>query len=150
MIGGACCLFTRLPSSFLPEEDQGVLMTIDHAAVGRDHERTKARGRSRSRIIFSTQEKDDVEGVFAALGFGFGGTGQNTAMAFVKLKDFDERKGDRASTRRRDRRPGDGAPSRSIRDAQVFALSPPAIHGLGTSNGFDMYLRIRRRTATRR
>jgi multidrug efflux pump len=137
-IGVACAgLFTRIPSSFLPQEDQGVLMTMITLPPGATTERTKAVV-EQVENYYLNNEKKDVDSVFAALGFGFGSSGQNSAMVFVKLKDFDERK--------------DASEAASaivqrafmnfmqIRDAQVFALAPPAIPGMGNTNGFSMYL----------
>ncbi|WP_421989392.1 efflux RND transporter permease subunit [Roseococcus sp.] len=137
MCGGAAFLFSNLPTSFLPEEDQGVLMTSIQLPVGATTARTLEVVKQVENH-FLTQEKDSVEGVFVALGFGFNGGGQNSAMAFVRLKDFDQRKGkDQAASAIAGRAM---AAFSTIRDAQVFALSPPALPNLGNSNGFEMYL----------
>ena len=130
-------LFVRLPSSFLPQEDQGILITSVQLPVGATQDRT-LRVLDQVRQYYQTQEKDAVEGVFTAAGFGFGGQGQNVGLAFIRLKDFDQRKSARLA-----------APAvalratmafRKLTDARVFALAPPAIQGLGNSNGFDFYL----------
>jgi len=85
-----------------------------------------------------TQEKDAVESVFYSVGFGFSGQGQNIGIAFVKLKPFKERKsaalGAQAVAGRA------MMAFRQIKDGMVFALAPPAIQGMGNSNGFDFYL----------
>ncbi|MET4636351.1 efflux RND transporter permease subunit [Kaistia defluvii] len=137
MCAGVAFLFNRLPTSFLPEEDQGVLMTSIQLPVGA----TRARTLEVVKQVedhFLTQEKDSVDSVFSALGFGFNGNGQNAAMAFIKLKDFDQRtRADQSASAIAGRAM---AAFSKIRDAQVFALSPPALPNLGNSNGFEMYL----------
>ncbi len=138
LLGGAYWLYTKLPTSFLPEEDQGVLMTQITLPAGANAARTQA-------VIdmvenyYLTQEKDAVQSVFMTLGFGFSGSGENAAMGFIRLKDFDLRTGDpklaaKAVAARA------SAYFSKIRDAQVFVLAPPAIQGLGQSSGFSMYL----------
>src|SRR5690606_15419391 len=85
-----------------------------------------------------TQETDAVQSVFMTLGFSFGGSGENSAMGFVRLKDFDLRADERLSATAVAQRAS--AYFRQIRDAEVFVLAPPAIQGLGQSSGFSMYL----------
>ncbi len=137
LIGGVYLLFVRLPSSFLPEEDQGVLMTMITLPQGATQARTLEVVKQVEKH-FLEDEKANVDGIFAAIGFGFNGSGQNAAMAFVKLKDFDQRTGkDQSSSAIAGRAM---AAFGKIRDAQVFALSPPALPNLGQSNGFEMYL----------
>jgi multidrug efflux pump len=134
---GAVFLFRSLPSSFIPAEDQGVLMVQVQLPSGATEQRTRAVV-GQITDYFLNQEKRAVESVFAAVGFGFSGSGQNAAMAFVRLKPFDQRAtpelaADAVAMRAMRR-------FAAIRDAQVFALAPPAVPGLGTSGGFDMYL----------
>ncbi|SHF97717.1 multidrug efflux pump [Kaistia soli DSM 19436] len=137
MVAGVYLLFVRLPSSFLPEEDQGVLMTMITLPSGATQARTLEVVKQ-VEAHFLNEEKGDVDAVFSALGFGFNGSGQNSAMAFIKLKDFDERKGkDQTSAAIAGRAM---AAFSKIRDAQVIALAPPVIPNLGQSNGFEMYL----------
>lgn len=137
LIAAAYGLFTRLPESFLPEEDQGVLMTQITLPAGANAARTQA-------VIgiiedyYLTQETDAVQSVFMTLGFSFGGSGENSAMGFVRLKDFDLRTDERLSATAVAQRAS--AYFRQIRDAEVFVLAPPAIQGLGQSSGFSMYL----------
>jgi multidrug efflux pump len=130
-------MFARLPSSFLPQEDQGILLTTVQLPVGATQDRT-LRVLKQVTDFYTQNEKDAVQGIFASAGFGFGGAGQNIGIAFIQLKPFDERKG-AAST----------APAiagramaffSKIKDARVFALAPPAIQGMGNSNGFSFYL----------
>jgi multidrug efflux pump len=112
-------------------------MTIIQTPVGSTSARTED-ALKKVESYFLEQEKDNVEAVFGALGFSFNGTGQNNAIVFTKLRDFTERGG-----------AGQSAPEilqraqgyfLSLRDAQVFALLPPAIQGLGNSSGFSMYV----------
>ncbi|RUZ08916.1 efflux RND transporter permease subunit, partial [Mesorhizobium sp. M7A.F.Ca.CA.002.15.1.1] len=130
-------MFARLPSSFLPEEDQGILITSVQLPVGATQDRTE-RVLAEVTDHYLNQEKDAVDGVFTASGFGFGGAGQNVGIAFVRLKDFDLRKSPASAAQAIAGR-AMGAFSK-IRDAQVFALAPPAIQGFGNTNGFDFYL----------
>ncbi|MGK6317464.1 efflux RND transporter permease subunit [Neorhizobium sp. DT-125] len=131
-------LYHRLPSAFLPEEDQGRLMTSIQLPPGATADRTQ---RVLDQVIdhFLTQEADYVDGVFGTVGFGFGGQGQNIATAFVALKDFEERTSPQASAQAIARRAmrAFGA----IGDARVTALAPPAIPGFGNNSGFDFFIR---------
>ncbi len=130
-------MFARLPSSFLPEEDQGILITSVQLPVGATQDRTE-RVLAEVTDHYLKNEKDAVDGVFTASGFGFGGAGQNVGIAFIRLKDFSERKSaDMAAKAIAGRAMGAFS---KIRDAQVFALAPPAIQGFGSTNGFDFYL----------
>ncbi|BAV46614.1 multidrug efflux RND transporter permease subunit [Mesorhizobium sp. 113-1-2] len=130
-------MFARLPSSFLPEEDQGILITSVSLPVGATQDRTE-RVLAEVTDHYLKEEKDAVQGVFTASGFGFGGAGQNVGIAFVPMKEFSQRKSPALSAQAVARR-AMGAFSK-IRDAQVFALAPPAIQGFGNTNGFDFYL----------
>ncbi|MFD1984000.1 efflux RND transporter permease subunit [Mesorhizobium newzealandense] len=130
-------MFARLPSSFLPEEDQGILITSVQLPVGATQDRTE-RVLAEVTDHYLKQEQDAVQGVFTASGFGFGGAGQNVGIAFVPLKDFNTRKSPALAAQAVAGR-AMGAFSK-IRDAQVFALAPPAIQGFGNTNGFDFYL----------
>ncbi|MER9328691.1 efflux RND transporter permease subunit [Mesorhizobium sp. M0488] len=130
-------MFARLPSSFLPEEDQGILITSVQLPVGATQDRTE-RVLTEVTDHYLKEERDAVEGVFTASGFGFGGAGQNVGIAFVRLKDFDLRKSPALAAQAIAGR-AMGAFAR-IKDAQVFALAPPAIQGFGNTNGFDFYL----------
>ena len=138
IVGGTYYLFSSLSSSFLPPEDQGVLFTLIELPAGATRERAEAVVEVAEQHYLQN-EKDNVASVFAALGFSFSGSGQNYALVFVKLKDFDARTGSDASASAIAGR-AMGAFSQ-IRDATVIALSPPAISGLGASGGFDMYLK---------
>ncbi|MFA1677966.1 efflux RND transporter permease subunit [Rhizobium mongolense] len=138
LVGAGCAyLFTRLPSSFLPQEDQGVLLTIVTTPPGSTTQQTQAVVEKVEKY-YRENEKDSVESVFGALGFSFNGSGQNSAIVFTKLKDF--------SLRTDPNQHAQAIVTRALktfftfREAQVFALLPPAIQGLGVSSGFSMYL----------
>jgi multidrug efflux pump len=137
LVVGIVVLFTRLPSSFLPEEDQGILITVINLPVGSTQDRTE-RVLSEVSRHYLENEKEAVEGVMTVAGFSFMGQGQNVGLAFVRLKDFSQRKrADLAASAIAGRAMG---AFMKIRDAQVFALAPPAIQGMGSSSGFDFYL----------
>lgn len=132
---GAYWVYDRLPSSFLPTEDQGVLMAQVELPQNATLQQTEY-AVSQIEDYLLTQESDIVDTVFAAVGFSFAGSGQNYAMMFLRLKDYDERPGlDATDLANR----ANGAYFLS-RLGQVFFLQPPAIPGLGTSSGFSMYL----------
>ena len=130
-------LFVRLPSSFLPNEDQGILMALVQAPVGATQERT-LESIYKLEDHFLQNEKDAVESVFSVQGFSFSGMGQNSGMAFVKLKDW------------KDRGAKDGvgpitgramAALGQIKDAFIFAFPPPAMPELGTASGYTFFLK---------
>ncbi|QOW21036.1 MULTISPECIES: efflux RND transporter permease subunit [Lysobacteraceae] len=131
-------LFLRLPSSFLPPEDQGVLFSEIVAPVGATQERTME-SITKLEDYFLENEKDAVESVFSIQGFSFSGTGQNSGMAFIKLKDWSERKDKDLAASAVAGRAMMGLSG--IKDAFAFAFSPPAIPELGTSAGFTLYLK---------
>ena len=130
-------LFVRMPTSFLPEEDQGVLFVMAMLPPGS----TQASTLDVIKKVenhFLNDEKENIDSMFAVAGFSFAGDGQNTAAAFIQLKDWDQRRrpeqkvsavADRAM----------GAFSQ-INEAMVFAFAPPAIMDLGNASGFDLQL----------
>ncbi len=132
LLVGMGLLFWRLPSSFLPEEDQGMLMSMIKLPSGSTMEQTQKVIDEFSAYVLKQPE---VESVMAASGFSTGGSGQNSGMAFIRLKDWDERSASAAEIVQRI----NGAMS-SIPDAQVFAMSPPSIQGMGSSSGFTFEL----------
>jgi multidrug efflux pump len=137
LIAGAWGLYKTLPTSFLPEEDQGVLMTMITLPAGANAARTQA-VIDMVQDYYLNEEKEAIQSVFMTLGFGFGGSGENSAMGFVRLKDFGERTDSRLKAAAVAARAS--AHFRAIRDAEVFVLAPPAIQGLGQTSGFSMYL----------
>ncbi|MGI8487436.1 efflux RND transporter permease subunit [Pectobacterium sp. S5] len=137
IVVGMGLLLMRLPTGFLPTEDQGDVMVQFTLPPGATAARTEKVGKEIERY-FLTQEKDNTKAIFVITGFGFSGSGQNAGMAFVALKNWSERPG--AENR------ADAIAQRamkslsSLRDAQVFSLTPPAVDGLGQSSGFTFEL----------
>jgi multidrug efflux pump len=131
-------LFLRLPTSFLPAEDQGVLFTQVQAPVGATQQRTMEVIR-RIEQHFLDNEKRTVSSLFTVQGFSFGGSGQNTGIAFVSLKDWSERKGADLGVDAVARRAS--AAFSQIKDAFVFAFSPPAVPELGIAGGYNFYIK---------
>jgi len=131
-------LFLRLPTAFLPNEDQGFLMAMVQAPVGATQERT-LKSIFPLEKHFLENEKETVESLFTVQGFSFAGSGQNTGIAFIKLKDWEERKGKEQGVEAIAGRAMGSL--MQIKDAMVFAFPPPPIFELGTSSGFDFYLK---------
>ncbi|MBZ4118118.1 efflux RND transporter permease subunit [Escherichia fergusonii] len=137
IVAGMAVLFLRTPTSFLPEEDQGVLMTTAQLPSGSTMVNT-------SKVLdeitdyYLTKEKNNVESVFTVGGFGFSGQGQNNGLAFISLKPWSERVGEENSVT--------GIIQRAmvalsaINKAVVFPFNLPAVAELGTASGFDMEL----------
>ncbi len=130
--------FLRLPGGFLPAEDQGVLFTQIQGPVGATQQRTMEVIQKVERH-FLDNERDAVASILSVQGFSFGGSGQNTGIAFVSLKDWSERN---------DTNLGAAAVAQrasmafaTIKDAFVFAFSPPAVPELGIAGGFNFYLK---------
>lgn len=138
MIVVMAVMFVRLPSSFLPDEDQGVLMAMIQTPVGATQQRT-VESIERFEKHFLENESDVVESVFSVQGFSFAGMGQNTGMAFVKLTDWSERT-DPASSAAAVAGRGMAALSQ-IKDAMIFVFSPPAMPELGVASGYAFYLK---------
>jgi multidrug efflux pump len=130
-------LFLRLPTAFLPEEDQGSIFTVIQLPPGATEERTQAVLTHVANHYLKT-EKDAVQAVFTVSGFGFAGSGQNAGIAFVRLKDFNERRSANLKAPAIVQRAMQDFSQ--IRDAMVFAVVPPAVPELGTSSGFDFEL----------
>ncbi len=133
-------LFLRLPTSFLPEEDQGVMFSQVTLPAGATQDRTLA-VLKKVEDHFLENEKDTVRSIFTVAGFSFGGSGQNMGIAFINLQDWDER-----------HEPGMDVKSvagramgafAQIREAMVFAFVPPAVLELGTASGFNVMLQDR-------
>ncbi|MDR3326109.1 MAG: efflux RND transporter permease subunit [Rhodospirillaceae bacterium] len=133
-------MFTRVPTAFLPEEDQGVMLVQVQTPPGSTHIRTEA-VLDKIRDYFTNKEKDTVEAVFTVNGFNFSGHGQSCAMAFIKLKDWKLRSSPNQKVQALAARVmRNFAP---IKDAFVFGFVPPAIIELGLANGFNLHLQDR-------
>jgi multidrug efflux pump len=128
-------LYVRLPSSFLPEEDQGYFITAISLPVGATQQRTLEVVRQ---VEAYYKKQPEIEQVIALTGFSFNGRGQNAGLAFARLKDWGERKGAAHRVQAVIGR-AFGALS-GIKDAIIFPLNPPAIAELGNSAGFDFEL----------
>ena len=127
----------KLPEGFLPQEDQGIGMVVWSLPAGATLPRTQAVAKQVQQHYLGVEEKN-TDSIFTISGFSFMGMGQNTGMAFVEFKDWDERKGkDNTAAAITGRATG---MLQVIRDAFVFSLTPPAIQGVGQSEGFDFQL----------
>ncbi|WP_084419667.1 efflux RND transporter permease subunit [Henriciella litoralis] len=129
--------FVRLPTSFLPQEDQGRVITLVQLPPGSSLERTETVLDELNAYYFDKHE-DSMDGLFTLAGFSFAGRGQNNGIAFAALNDWSERTG-----------PGDSASAiagaatgyfSQNTDAQIFAIVPPPIQELGNASGFDLFL----------
>ncbi|EPF2245048.1 efflux RND transporter permease subunit [Citrobacter werkmanii] len=134
---GMAVLFMRLPTSFLPEEDQGVFLTMIQLPAGATQERTQ-KVLDQVTHYYLNNEKANVESVFTVNGFSFSGQGQNSGMAFVSLKPWEERSGDENNVESIIARATRAFSQ--IRDGLVFPFNMPAIVELGTATGFDFEL----------
>jgi multidrug efflux pump len=130
-------LFMRLPTSFVPDEDQGVMMVSLQLPAGATQERTN-KVIKQVEQYFLENETDTVNSTFMVAGFGLSGSGQNVGMGFMRLKDWSERTADTQSVSAIQGRAM--AALGQIKDAQIFALAPPSIPGLGSTGGFTMEL----------
>ena len=140
LIGGMAFFFTKLPTSFIPEEDQGVFLAMVQLPAGATLERTQ-KVLNTVRDHFLIKEAANVTSAFAVAGFSFAGQSQNTGMVFAQLKDWSERKSPQQSVKAIiGRAMGAFMP---IKEAMVFAFNIPAIPALGTSTGFNFFLQDR-------
>ena len=128
-------LFTRMPGSFLPEEDQGYALAIVQLPPGATLNRTQ---RVFEQVRGTLEKMDGYEGMMQVAGFSFVGQGENVGMAFIKLKPW----GDRDITATEFIQQANGVLF-GIRDAQIFVINLPTVNGLGQFGGFDMYLQDR-------
>ncbi|MBA8885982.1 multidrug efflux pump [Dokdonella fugitiva] len=129
-------LFTRLPGSFVPEEDQGYLLAIVQLPPGATIDRTN---KVMEQVRSIGRKNPDVEGVVTVSGFSFVGQGENVGMAFYRLKPWKERPHVSSALAQQ----LNGANFMQIKDAQVFVLNLPTIPGLSQFGGFEMYLQDR-------
>lgn len=130
-------IFMRMPTAFLPNEDQGIMFTQAILPVNSTQESTM-KVMENVTDYYLTKEADSVSSVFSVSGFSFAGSGQNMGMAFVSLKPWNERDGEGLGVQ--------AVAARAMgqfmqwKEAIVVAFVPPAVIELGTANGFDMYL----------
>lgn len=128
-------LYKKMPSSFLPEEDQGYFITLISLPVGATDERT---GEALRKVEDYFSKQPEIDHYFTVAGFSFAGRAQNSALAFLRLKPWDEREGKEHRVQAVIQRAMMGLGG--IKDAIVFPINPPAIPELGTSSGFDFWL----------
>lgn len=137
MLGGLVWLFVRLPTSFLPTEDQGMMYLMTSAPSGATLERSLD-SLKQVEDYFLENEQQNIEHLFTVSGFSFAGRAQNVGFGFVGLKDWKERKNPNQSVMAISGR-AMGALSQ-IKDAMVFTFFPPPIRELGNASGFDLQL----------
>ncbi|SJM37702.1 Multidrug resistance protein MexB [Psychrobacter pasteurii] len=138
IIGLMAVIFMRIPGSFLPEEDQGIMITLVQLPSGSSLDETQA-VLDKVSGYYESQEPDNVASVFTVAGFSFAGQGQNMGLAFVRLSDWEGRVGEENSAQAVAGR-AMGYFFTQINEAQVFAVVPPAITELGNASGFDLML----------
>jgi multidrug efflux pump len=138
LVGAMVMLFLRLPSAFLPPEDQGILFALVQTPPGATQQRTLASIEQIERY-FLEKETQAVESLFGIQGFSFSGSGQNAGLAFIKLKDWEQRPGPTLSA---------GAVAgramgamMQMKDARAFAFPPPPVPELGQANGYAFFLK---------
>ena len=133
-------LFIRLPTGFLPDEDQGFIFNLITLPAGTTQPATLNVAQNVAKYYLET-EKANVDFVFAVAGFSFAGSGQNTGMAFTHLRDWNERKGTaNKSSSIANRAMMHFFP---MKEAQVFAITPPSVQELGNATGFDIQMEDR-------
>ncbi|MGC2423938.1 MAG: efflux RND transporter permease subunit [Nitrospirota bacterium] len=133
-------IFLRMPTAFLPDEDQGFLYSMVQLPVGATQQRT-LKVLEQLEHHYLVEQKDAVDCLFTVTGFSFAGSGQNMGLAFVKLKDWDQRKGPDLSAKAVVGKAM--AAFSKFRDAIAFAFMPPAVRELGNATGFDFELQDR-------
>lgn len=130
-------VYSRLHTSFLPTEDQGVLMAVIRLQEGSTSQQTLSVVKNVENYL-NTNEKENVKGYFSVVGFSFGGSGQQQAMMFMHMAPFEKRKAKARSAAaialRANRH------FFNNRQAQIFFMQPPAIRGIGQTGGFSMFL----------
>ena len=128
-------LYTRLPGSFLPEEDQGYALATVQLPPGATLQRTEA---VMAQVRDILHKDNAVDGVLQITGFSFVGQGENVGMNFIKLKDWSQRNATAAEFIQRA-----NTALQQVGDAQILAVNLPTVQGLGQFGGFDMYLQDR-------
>lgn len=135
---GTYGIFTQIQTGFIPKEDKGEIIAMYNLPVGATMTRTDKVGKQITQY-FLNAEKDNLKYIFTVSGFSFAGSGENTGMAFIALKPWSERT--------KPEQNAESVASRAmglmlfgLEDAQGFAITPPAIQGLGNSEGFSLYL----------
>jgi len=137
MGGGIVWLFMQTPTGFLPDEDQGIMLALVQGPSGTTAENT-LKATKQIQDHFLNTESETVDSVFSVVGFSFAGAGQNNGLAFVRLKDWEERHSPAQSVQAI---AGRAFPAMmGIKEALAFPIVPPAVTELGNVSGFDFYL----------
>ncbi|MDF0487157.1 efflux RND transporter permease subunit [Sphingomonas sp. H39-1-10] len=137
IVAGMVFLFTRLPTGFLPDEDQGVMIALVQGPAGSTTARTQ-KGLDLVRDHFLRDAGDAIRGVYTINGFSFAGTGQNSGIAFMPMKEWKDRPG--AKNRAQAIVARAMGVFASYKDGLIFAIIPPAVQELGNATGFDLQL----------
>ncbi len=137
IVVGMAVIFLRLPSGFLPNEDQGRLINQVSLPAGSTIEETE-RTLAKVRDHYLIDEKANVEAVFTIAGFGFVGQGQNVGIVFVRMRSWDERKGKENGAEAIAERAN--AAFQKLSAGMAIAFVPPAVQELGNASGFDFQL----------
>jgi multidrug efflux pump len=137
VVAALVVLFVRLPTGFLPAEDDGSAMVQFTLPAGATHARTAEAAAAVEGYLLGP-EKRNIDALFSITGFGFSGQGQNTGMGFMSLSPWEKRPGPQNSSAGISRRAT--VQLSGIRDAQIIALTPPPVRGLGQSSGFTVEL----------
>jgi hydrophobe/amphiphile efflux-1 (HAE1) family protein len=140
IVGGLVFLFQRMPTAYLPDEDQGIMFVQAMLPAGSTLEQTQ-QVLDQVRSHFLEDEKEAVASIFTVAGRSFSGAGQNVGLGFVKLKDWDLRPGADLKVNALVGRAM--AKFSQLRNAGVFAFPPPAVVELGRAGGFDFQLQDR-------
>jgi len=137
IVVGMAVIFLRLPGGFLPEEDQGLVISQVSLPAGSTQQETE-RTLARMRDHFLKDEKANVSAVFTVAGFGFVGSGQNVGLVFARTKDWSERKGKENGISAIALRAN--MAFQKLSSGMAFAFVPPAVQELGNASGFDFQL----------
>ena len=140
IVAAMAVLFQRMPTAYLPDEDQGIMFVQAQLPSGSTTEQTE-QVLDKIRAYFQDNEQDTVASIMTLAGMSFAGSGQNAGLGFVRLKDWDLRK--RPDQKVKALAGRAMAYFMTIRNARVFAFAPPAVSELGSANGFDFQLQDR-------
>ncbi|MEJ2619368.1 MAG: efflux RND transporter permease subunit, partial [Candidatus Thiodiazotropha sp.] len=138
VVVGLGYLYVRMPTAFLPEEDQGVFLVLVQLPTGATQQRTVE---VMKQIEDYFLEQEEVDSLFTVAGFSFAGQGQNMGLSFVRLKDWDLRTDPALSAKAVIGRAWSGLSQ--IKDATIFPINLPSIPELGTASGFNLMLQDR-------
>ena len=137
MGAGIAWLFMQTPTGFLPDEDQGIMLALVQGPSGTTAENT-LKATQQIQDHFLNTESDSVDSVFTVAGFSFSGSGQNNGLAFIRLKNWEDRPSPAQSVQAL---AGRAFPAMmGIKEAMAFPIVPPAVTELGNVSGFDFYL----------